>query len=168
MFHQGEEAWCKGSVAKLGCTVCLGTPSSQRWITDWQKSQLWPKGRDQTLKTTSSWSIPGNVSLRTSLLVPECGRPSCWPILYHFPFHYLKSHCLFAAGPPLGRFHNQPIACSKHLTCMGSGCKCISSGPSLLTVEDVSLELQNCYVATLCYWKRHKCLVWFCVIPTCI
>lgn len=37
---------------------------------------------------------------------------------------------------------------------MGSGCKCTGSGTSLLTVDDISLELQNCYVATLCYWKR--------------
>lgn len=122
VFHWGEEAWCKGSVAKLGCTVCVGTPSSQLWIMHGQKSWLGPKGRDQSLKMKSRWSTPGNISLHTSRLTPKCPSwqpqsPFCWLILYCFPFHYLKSHCLFPADPPLGQFHNQPIACSKHLTC---------------------------------------------------
>ena len=89
--------------------------------------------------------------------------------LYGFPFHCLKSHCLFSADPALGFItswlhapNTWPVAC------MGSGCKSVGSGPLLLTVDDISLELQNGYVATPCYWKRHKCLVSFRVIPACV
>lgn len=48
----------QSGVAKPCCAVCLGTPSSQLGVIDWQKSWLGPMGRNHTLKMQLPWSTP--------------------------------------------------------------------------------------------------------------